>query len=89
MTIDNTMTNCIPRKINKSYKLKMHEMRSFAIHLSVCLSTNMCRNIAHCREVRTCNVSAHVRGQTDRQTDCKTSHLVRGQSDESVEMRVE
>jgi len=26
MTIDNTMTHCIPRKINKSYKLKMDQL---------------------------------------------------------------
>ena len=26
MTIDNTVTNCIPRKINKSYKLKMDQL---------------------------------------------------------------
>jgi len=26
MTIDNTMTHCISRKINKSYKLKMDQL---------------------------------------------------------------
>jgi len=26
MTIDNTMKHCIPRKINKSYKLKMDQL---------------------------------------------------------------
>jgi len=26
MTIDNTMTHCIPRKINKSHKLKMDQL---------------------------------------------------------------
>jgi len=26
MTIDNTMSHCIPRKINKSYKLKMDQL---------------------------------------------------------------
>ena len=26
MTIDNTMTHCTPRKINKSYKLKMDQL---------------------------------------------------------------